>query len=184
MINKGPDGQQLHFEQNFILIPGPFGAGKTHTVGLINNFFFEHNLWYGKPVTDAVYIEAALEADHRFNEGVNHMHDNQTRPEKHEHYPGEPNLHFSVTGPYIPHFMHKHLFEDLSRGFFDNYLFPVEWSGGGNTNPEGHPASHADYSFKTQVEGMQSGIYMKAIGYQKYCSSFIHLYLMVVVESN
>lgn len=159
MINKNPAGRELHFRQNLIVIAAPFAGGKTHTIGQIDSFLFDHNLFSGRPITDSTYIEDALESDHRYNNGMNHMHANQTRPEPHEHYPGEPNLHFSVTGSYVPHYMYKHFFHDLSQAHFDNYLWAVEWSGGANTNSPDNPASHADYSFVSQVEGMRSGIY-------------------------
>ena len=154
MINKG-----LRFKQNLIVVAGPFSSGKTHTIGQIHKFFWDYNLFYDKPITDAVYIGEALDADHRYNNGMNHMHDNQRRPREHEHYPGEPNLQFSVTGDYIPHYMHTRFFHDLSRKWWDNHLWIVEWSGGANTNSPDNPASYADYSFATQVEGLRSGLY-------------------------
>lgn len=154
MINHG-----YHFDRNLIIVPGPFASGKTHTIGKIQDFFFDHNLWYDKPITDSVYIEEALEADHRYNDGVNHMHEGQKQPEKHKHYPGEPNLQFSVTGSYIPDWMFTRFFHDLSRDWPKDKLYVVEWGGGVNTNAPEHPASHADYSFTTHVERLRSGVY-------------------------
>lgn len=150
----------MNFDRNIIVVAGQFATGKTRTIREIHSYLSNRDIPYTPLVlSDAAFIINALSEDHRVHGGIHHVHDGQMSLATHEHLWNEDGGAFTVTGQFIPDYMFDKFFIALSEHTPQNSVVLAEWSGGGNTNHQDHPASKPDYSFNLAVERLERGHY-------------------------
>lgn len=150
--------------RNIILVTGPFADGKTKLIGVLQKEFRTRGIPFEqKIISDSPYMLEAVSWDDRETGGLNHMHSENGRPEKHVHESGKAlDFDFVVTGYAIQKRMFANFFRDLSRPRFDDKWYFAELAGGVNIHSSDHPAYLNDYSYKMMTQELRSRAYENA----------------------
>ncbi len=135
-------------------------GGKTKLIHDVMEEFARRNIPYSPVITtDSTFMVDAVVRDHRETGGIHHIHAVGQLPGLHAYDPAREHLTFINVSPQMQRWMFEPFFTTVSNLPYDNQYHFVEAAVGGNGTPSDLPASQNDYSCKSLVEGLASGIY-------------------------